>query len=188
VVDGAVLCWGDDAAGQLGDGASQNRALPVQVIAAGAAAVAAGSAHTCAVTGPAGAKVLSCWGDNGSGQVADGVNSPALQPTPLVLDLGALHPTGAAAGNAHTCAFSPDTPGPLCFGGNASSELGLPPTPRGSNTLALASVQALTAGYHHTCALLSDGGVRCWGANDRGQLGNGAQGEPLAEPVDVSGR
>ncbi len=188
VVDGAVLCWGADAAGQLGDGGSQDRALPVQAIGAGATAVAAGSAHTCAVTGPAGAEALSCWGDNGSGQVAGGVNSPAVQPTPLLVDLGALHPTGAAAGNDHTCAFTPDSPGPLCFGGNASSELGLPPTPRGSNTLALPSVQALTAGYHHTCALLSDGGVRCWGANDRGQLGDGAPGAPVAGPVDVSGR
>lgn len=183
VVSGAVECWGADAAGELGDGGSQASATPVRAVASGATAVAAGSAHSCAVTGAAGAEVLSCWGDNGSGQVAGGVNVPALQRTPAALDLGALHPTG---GNAHTCAFGQDLDGPRCFGSNASSELGLPATPRGSNALSLPGVRGLAAGYHHNCALLADG-VRCWGANDRGQVGDGATDGAVAAPVDVSG-
>lgn len=118
----------------------------------------------------------------------EGVNTPAVQRTPLALDLGTFHATGVSSGNAHTCAFSRGAQGPLCFGSNASSELGLPATPRGINTLSLPAVQGLAAGYHHTCALLADGGVRCWGANDRGQLGNGSVGAPVADPELVSGR
>ncbi|HET6439753.1 MAG TPA: RCC1 repeat-containing protein, partial [Anaeromyxobacter sp.] len=186
VVSGAVLCWGDDVAGQLGDGGSQSLALPVQALASGATAVAAGSGHSCAVAGAALAEVLSCWGDNSSGQVAGGVNAPAVQRTPLPVDVG-IHPTGVAAGNAHTCAFAGGATGPVCFGSNASSELGLPATPRGSNTLAVPLVQGLTAGYHHSCALYGEGGIRCWGANDRGQVGNGTSGAPVEQPVDVSG-
>jgi hypothetical protein len=188
VASGAVLCWGAGAAGQLGDGGSGNAAAPRLAIASGASAVAAGASHSCAVTGPPGAEGLSCWGDNGSGQVALGVSTPAVQPTALALDLGSLHPTGVAAGGADTCAFTADAPGPLCFGSNAQGELGLAATPRGKNALSLAAVQGLAAGFQHECALLGDGAVRCWGANDRGQVGNGAAGGLVTAPADVSGR
>lgn len=188
VVAGAVQCWGADAAGQLGDGGSQNQSAPRQAIAAGALAVAAGSAHSCAVVGPAGSEALQCWGDNSSGQVAAGVNTPAVQRTPLQPGLGNFHPTGVSAGSAHTCAFTAGAAGPLCFGSNASSELGLSPTPRGLNTLALPSVKGLTSGYHHNCALLGDGSVQCWGDNTWGQLGNGTAGGSVAAPVVVLGQ
>jgi len=187
LVGEAILCWGADAAGQLGDGGSQNSAVPLTAIGSGATAVTTGSAHSCAVTGAAGAEVLSCWGDNSSGQAADGVDSPAVLRTPTAVGLGTFHPTGAAAGNAHTCAFTRGAQGPLCFGSNASSELGLPATPRGSNSLGLVTVQSVAAGYHHNCALLTDGSVLCWGANDRGQLGNGSPGGAVAAPALVSG-
>jgi alpha-tubulin suppressor-like RCC1 family protein len=188
VVAGAVQCWGSDTAGQLGDGGSQNQFAPRQAVASGALAVATGSSHSCAVVGPSGSEALLCWGDNSSGQVAAGVNSPALQRTPLQPALGfAFHPTGVAAGNAHTCAFTAGATGPVCFGSNASSELGLAATPRGVNVLALPSVERLSAGYHHSCALLGDGALRCWGEDTRGQLGNGTAGGTMAEPVVVSG-
>ena len=187
VVSGAVLCFGADAAGQLGDGGSEPNANPQLAIASGATAVATGAAHSCAVTGASGAQALSCWGDNGSGQVTLGVDTPAVQRTALALDLGTFHPTGVAAGSEDTCAFSMGAPGPLCFGSNASSQLGLPATPRGENALSLAAVQGLAAGYEHECALLGDGSVQCWGANDSGQVGNGTAGGVVPEPADVSG-
>jgi alpha-tubulin suppressor-like RCC1 family protein len=189
VVAGAVQCWGADSAGQLGDGGSQNQSAPRQAVASGALAVATGSGHSCAVVGPAGSESLLCWGDNSSGQVAAGVNAPAVQRTPLQPNVGfAFHPTGVAAGNAHTCAFTAGAAGPVCFGSDASSELGLPAAPRGLNVLTLASVQGLGAGYHHNCALLADGSVWCWGNDTRGQLGSGASGGITGAPVEVSGR
>jgi len=187
---GAVRCWGADAAGELGDGGSANAPTPQLAISAGAVAVAAGASHTCAATGAAGGEALSCWGSNDSGQVAGGVNAPAEQRSAMLVDVGTLHPTVLAAGGAHTCAAAPgQANGTLCFGANGSSQLGAAATPRGRNAPALAGVGALAAGFAHTCALLSDGGLRCWGANDRGQLGLGP-GAPavVAEPAPVSGR
>lgn len=188
VVAGAVLCWGADAAGELGDGGSSNAATPRLAIASGAVAVAAGSAHSCAAAGvDGGVPALWCWGDNTSGQVAAGVDSPAVQRSPLQPSLGfTFAPTGVAAGSAHTCAFAAGAAGPVCFGSDASSELGLPPAPRGLNVLEL-SVKSLAAGYHHTCALLTDGSVQCWGDDTRGQLGDGTAGGVSATPATVSG-
>jgi alpha-tubulin suppressor-like RCC1 family protein len=141
------------------------------------------------VTGAAGAETLSCWGDNGSGQVAGGVNAPAIQRTPQAVDLGMLHPTVVAAGGAHTCVSAAGAAnGTLCFGANGSGQLGARPTPRGSNAPEVPPVAALAGGFAHSCALLSDGGLQCWGGNDRGQLGLGpGAGAVVFTPTFVSG-
>jgi alpha-tubulin suppressor-like RCC1 family protein len=190
LVGGAVECWGAGAAGELGDGGSVNASTPQVAVSAGAVALAVGASHGCAVTGAAGAEALLCWGDNSSGQVAGGVNAPAVQLTPLAVDLGGLHPTRLAAGGAHTCAAAPGAAnGTVCFGANGSSQLGVAATPRGSNAPALPAVEALAAGFAHSCAIVQGGGAECWGANDRGQLGLGP-GAPatVAAPSPVSGR
>jgi alpha-tubulin suppressor-like RCC1 family protein len=51
----------------------------------------------------------------------------------------------------------------------------------------LCSMAAITAGKQHTCALLGNGGVKCWGQDYRGQLGDGSDNESKNRPVDVVG-
>ena len=79
VVAGGVKCWGANSSGQLGDGSSVNRNTPVDVsgLTEGAAAIAAGSEHTCALaTGGA----MACWGANSSGQLGDGTSVNRTTP------------------------------------------------------------------------------------------------------------
>src|SRR4249919_50256 len=76
---GAVLCWGDNSHGQLGDGTTTQRLTPVPVagLDSGVRAIAAGGEHACAVT-TAGA--VLCWGDNIVGQLGDGTTTRRTTP------------------------------------------------------------------------------------------------------------
>jgi alpha-tubulin suppressor-like RCC1 family protein len=184
---GGVMCWGDNGAGQLGDGTIRQRSIPAEVssLASGAAALAAGMYdHTCAVAAGGGAM---CWGDNEYGQLGDGTitdrNIPALVSG---LESGV---TALAAGAAHTCALTPGG-GVLCWGNNTAGQLGDGTTadrwaPVAVNSLE-SGVMALAAGGSHTCAVTASGGVLCWGSNWAGQLGDGTTEQKLT-PVPVSG-
>ena len=76
--DGAVLCWGRNDDGQLGDGTRTPRSVPVRVLD-DAIALAAGERHTCAVR--AGGTV-ACWGADDTGQLGDGGGTPTGSPRP----------------------------------------------------------------------------------------------------------
>jgi alpha-tubulin suppressor-like RCC1 family protein len=80
---GAVKCWGGNLTGQLGDGTTTQRDVPVDVsgLASGVARVSAGNAHTCALT-TAGA--VLCWGSNLYGQIGDGTTDDHLRPVLVV--------------------------------------------------------------------------------------------------------
>ncbi|HTN53433.1 MAG TPA: hypothetical protein VML50_13585 [Anaeromyxobacter sp.] len=184
LVGGAIWCWGSAGSYQLGNGNPTNQPKPIQAIATGATALAAGAAHTCAVVSSA----LQCWGSNSAGQANGGDNSQAFVQTPAGVTLAGFAPTGAAGGNAHTCAVDAGAGKVTCFGANDQSQLSGAPTARGNVAVPVTGAAALTAGYDHSCALLADGGVQCWGQNDRGQTGTGAPGAPLQAPTFVSGR
>jgi hypothetical protein len=137
-----------------------------------AISLATGGNHTCAVleTGR-----VMCWGANGSGQLGDGTNASRDLPVDVVgLSSGF---SAVSAGASHTCAVS-DTGSLKCWGSNFYGQLGNGTTGPSSMvpvdvTGLTAAVTALSLGGGHTCALLSSGGVRCWGRNDYGQLGDG---------------
>ncbi len=98
---GGVQCWGDNGEGQLGNGSLADKHVPVAVsgLSSGVAAVAAGSAHTCAVT-TAGA--VQCWGSNSDGSLGNGSTTDSDVPVSVSgLSSGA---TTIAAGASHACA------------------------------------------------------------------------------------
>jgi len=100
--------------------------------------------------------------------------------------------TAIAAGYKHTCALV--TGGTLlCWGDNSSHQLGNDNWTNRTDVLIppfdFRGAAAVAAGYLHTCALMIDGTMQCWGANDAGQIGSNApinySWRPVAIP-DVS--
>ena len=182
---GGLKCWGRNKRGQLGDGTATDRATPVDVVGltGGVAAVSAGSEHTCALTTAGG---LKCWGRNG-GALGDGTNPDRTAP----VDVSGLTSgvAAVAAGSAHTCAVT-TVSGLKCWGSNASGQLGdgtgggIRITPVGVVGLTN-GVAAVSAGGH-TCALTTAGGLKCWGRNFEGEVGDGTQ-VTRTTPVDVVG-
>ena len=200
--DATVWCWGSDYSGQLGDGTrgdvNLQRLLPVQVHKGtgrltGVKAIAAGWDHTCALRTDA---TVWCWGSDIYGQLGDGGQGNAdrlrLKPVQVHLGSGRLSSVKAiTTGQYHSCALRTD--GTVwCWGyghfgqlgdgsrGNpGSSPVGLRLLPVhvrvGSATLG--HVKAISAGGAHTCARLAAATVWCWGADLRGQLGDGNGGD-----------
>jgi alpha-tubulin suppressor-like RCC1 family protein len=176
LADQSVRCWGRNTDGQLGSGDVQPSALPVSVSlgaapASPAVAVAAGAAHTCAldVTGNA-----WCWGLAADGRLGIPETKNVLAPT-MPMPLG--NARRVAAGGAHSCTVLLDT-SVVCWGANDEGQLGVvedPVRPSAATPVpTLHGVVRVAAGTAHTCIVLDDGTVWCWGANTSGQLGDGS--------------
>ena len=166
--------------------------------------VDAGDAHTCVVLGDA---TLRCFGANTSGQigsggtVALGDSAGEMGDSLAAVNLGTGRTVRAVAtGNLHTCALLDDS-SVKCFGEGDNGRLGTGATAdigRSAATMgdSLAAINlgsgrtatVIAAGAAHTCALLDDSSVKCWGANDDGQLGIGdtdARGDAAGEMGDA---
>ena len=181
-----VKCWGSNLSGQLGDGTNTERALPVDVsgLGTGVVAIAAGFAHTCALTNGGG---VECWGDNFFGQLGDGTNTNSSVP----VDVTGLSTSviAIATGAYHTCALTVQG-GVKCWGEGDFNQLGDGTRTNKSVPVDVAGlaggVRAVAGGGFHTCAVTTVGGAVCWGFNGTGQLGNGTT-TPSGVPVGVSG-
>ncbi len=160
---GAAMCTGINRRGELGDGTTLDRDVPVVVsgLGAGVTGVGAGEYGSCALTSAGGVK---CWGDGIEGVNGDGTRTERLTP----VDVSGLA-SGAIAvtrGRLHACALTA-AGGVKCWGHNSDGQLG-----DGSKTshwtpvdvVGLTSgVSAISAGNARTCALTTAGGVKCWG-------------------------
>lgn len=185
---GGVHCWGDNFRGQLGNGGSgsgQESSEPVRVLGLTSAAfIAAGTAHNCAALRDG---TVRCWGYNFRGQLGNG--NTTLQPTPVSVT-GVSNAIAVAAGGDHSCALI--NGGAIkCWGYNGDGELGHGGTEfyltSAVDVAGISTATALSARGLHTCALLTDATVKCWGSNVNGQLGDGTYTSPRRTPVAVSG-
>ena len=177
--DGSVSCWGYNGNGQLGDGTTTERLTPTQTSSLGtnrtAVAITAGNAHTCVILDDGS---VSCWGNNVFGQLGDGTTTERNTPT-QTSSLGFGRTAVAiATGQYHTCALLDDG-SVSCWGYNTNGQLGGGTTTERNTPTQTSSLGTdrtavvITAGAFHTCAILDDGSVSCWGNNGDGQLGDG---------------
>ncbi len=183
LADGQAYCWGRNNAGQLGNNDTADSPIPVAVDTSGdldgktVTDLSAGSDHNCALAdGQA-----YCWGIGYSGQLGNATTSGGISNIPVAVDtsgvLAGKTISSISSGEMHTCALADGQA--YCWGGNAYSELGdttsadspIPVTVDTSGVLAGKTVANLASGKNHAC-VAADGGMYCWGSNNKGQLGN----------------
>lgn len=187
-------CWGRDEVGQLGDDAAfVDSVAPVDVavppLTTGATLLDAGNNHACASFNIAFfAPQLHCWGSNGSGQLGDGTTDDRPISVPTTPSI--LFPIAIGAGQDHTCAIN-SVNDLWCWGRNDDAQLGIGTTsPSESTPQQVTGFPSppidVVGGDEHTCALLTNQQVACWGSNERYQAGT-AIGQNKLVPFVVPG-
>jgi alpha-tubulin suppressor-like RCC1 family protein len=192
---GGVRCWGANSSGQLGYGHTRtigDDETPASVgdvpVGGIAVAISVGGAHACALMSTG---AVRCWGSNGYGQLGYQGSSVGDNETPASVGDVPLGGTAIAisAGGSHTCALM--TAGTVrCWGRNIYGELGYgntnsvsSPRTAGDVPLGGTAISIATGDNGTTCAVMSTGGLRCWGYAYHYQLGyrlsidNGAIGD-----------
>ena len=192
LLEGDVKCWGRNNVGQLGYGhmvsiGDDEQIDSVDVISLGGKAVelSAGMMHTCALLDDGSVK---CWGDNSKGQLGQG-NTDPIGDNDVPSDYAAIN-FGVTnkvkkiySGTKYNCALF-DNKKVKCWGENLRGQLGYGNTNDLGDDENLSSIGYVNVGANvvqmdistisnHTCAVLSNGGLKCWGWNAKGQLGYG---------------
>lgn len=146
--DGSVRCFGS------------SNLSPESSLPAAAVEVAVGSSHACALLGDG---RIYCWGTGASGHLGNGGTTTSAAPVQVTGISGA---TAVATSGSHTCALVPD--GKVqCWGLNTHGQLGHGVTGGSSSTpvevTGITGALGISAGNDHSCAILSDRAVACWG-------------------------
>ena len=193
--DNSAKCWGKNYSGELGydntfyrgDNIGEMAALGAINLGTGRTAkvISAGGDHTCAVLDDNSAK---CWGYNAFGQLGYDNTTDRGKTSGSMAALGPINlgdgrsAKSIVAGVFYTCAVL-DNNSMKCWGENGHGDLGYDDTTdRGKTTGSMAtlatvnlgvgrSAKSIDIGEHHTCVILDDNNVKCWGFNGVGQLG-----------------
>jgi alpha-tubulin suppressor-like RCC1 family protein len=194
---GVIYCWGKNNLGQLGTTTSNGTPTPHPTptpinSTLTFVAVAAGTDHTCGVTGGG---AVYCWGDNSFGQLGNSENvgeELTAHSTPTAVS-GLPGLASLALGGHYSCGLT-SAGAAWCWGDNNFGELGTTTADtRVSTPVAVdgaLSFVSLGAGGGHTCGLVSGGTLYCWGGNLLGQLGSGTNvgtTTPNPAPTAVAG-
>lgn len=169
LTSGAIRCWGSNDFGQLGDGTTTMRLIPVAVRGiATAVAISAGHTHTCALLAD---RTVRCWGENLHGELGDGTRTRRTTPVAVLglANVTAIAASDSIVGSAHTCALLLDRT-VRCWGANRDGQLGdgtrterlVPVTVRG-----VSGATAIAAGVRDGCAIVAGGTVTCWDTTTR---------------------
>ncbi|MCA0295792.1 MAG: hypothetical protein LCH96_10895 [Actinobacteria bacterium] len=180
---GRVRCWGDNSAGQLGDGTTTNSLKPVTVrgLTSGVKSVSVGLAYACALKNSG--RVV-CWGSNAYGELGDNTSTDRLTPV-LVYELSGAKSVSIAF--HHTCATRTNGKA-VCWGYNTYGQLGDGTTVSSSRPVVVSGFASKTSvvktGEFGTCLIKTNGAAYCWGDNGWGQVGDKTTTNRLA-PVKV---
>lgn len=171
---GQVNCWGDNMAGQLGDGTIQFVQSPEEDVVglSNAHQVSAYNKGTCAIVGAD--RSLKCWGLKVSSSSPSKLSFLNNRPV-AYYNLQGIKSLSTGSFAEHMCAVT-STNAVKCWGNNDHGQLGNGTKISSADpvdVLGLSFVAQVTTGADHTCALLLDSTVRCWGRSADGQLGNG---------------
>ena len=188
LIDKSVKCSGNNAYGQTGGGTSSyDRTISGTegnpLSGKTATHIAAGGSHTCAILTN---KSVKCWGSNEYSQTGGGFQNAFGTLTISGTEgdpLSGKTATHIAAGGSHTCAILTNE-SVKCWGSNGYSQLGGDTNSSYDRTISGTAGDPLSgktathiaAGGSHTCAILMDKSVKCWGGNGYGQTGGGTSG------------
>ena len=198
--NGSLMCWGSDGHGQLGDGGQMaNQVRPNTFVALPEGRqitdIHAARNRACGLLDDGS---VWCWGYGSNGELGDGTTNTYSAPTNAVTLPAGRTAVSIGLGEFHACAILDDT-SMVCWGldnngqvGNGDADNDPRPTPVGVVFPEGREPVQVDGGEAHTCALMKDGGVMCWGRDHVGQLGdngtNANQHEPGSNAVLPDGR
>ena len=198
--NGSLMCWGSDGHGQLGDGGQMaNQVRPNTFVdlpdGRNVVEIHAVRTHACALLDDG---AVWCWGYGSNGELGDGTTNTYSSPTNDVILPAGRTAVSIGLGGYHACAILDDA-SMVCWGldnqgqgGNGQDDNDPRSTPVGVSFPEGREPVQVDGGEAHTCALMNDGGVMCWGRDHVGQLGdngtNANQYEPGSNAMLPDGR
>ena len=189
----SIYCWGDNSAGQFGDGTMKSSNVPVPTslpatVAISPSTVSAGTQYSCFFLAVFSS---SCAGNNSQGQLGNGTTTSSSLPVTISTQ---QHLSSISAGLDHACGVD-GSGNAYCWGNNSLGQLGNGTNMNSATPITVAgglNWATVVAGGGHTCGITGStgptagGGVYCWGDNTYGQLGN-TWTTSSSVPINVTG-